>query len=331
MHHAVDKHFRGDIEPLVERLAVAGYRHLLVGERGDSRAVVAVVLLAQDAGIGHRIPEGTDTDLQGTAVSHQRAGVQSGGVILYRYRHIGHRKQGFVVCAIAHQQVEGIDANLRIMLHEGQVGVHLADGNTGLAGPGVHFHQLRSGVGITGQAHRKSVGGLARRNQLHQDIGAGVKHIPGDMGVVTGDVIALCGGHVLHRPGLEIQLTHLDVGGQGVAAHGLDESQLFIVTKQALHDGPRELGFHAGTQGRLFQAQRRVDMQGETRVGRCPMIKRVDQLYRFTQPQRRHQYQFFTDPGDRPVYRRFHCRHCLCHRPLPDYTHSLAATDMADR
>jgi len=197
VHHAVDEHLGGDIEPLLEQFTVRACRRQ-GGQGRHGVAVIAVVLLAQDAGIGHRVPQRTDTDLQGAAIRHQGAGMQSGGVVLQRHRGIGHGEQGLVILRVAHQQVEAADPDLGVVFHVRKVGVDLADGNAGPARVLVHLHQFDPGIGVTGQAHREALRGIPRCHQLHQHIGAGIEHVAGDVGVIAGDVIALGRGHILH-------------------------------------------------------------------------------------------------------------------------------------
>ncbi len=71
VHHAVDEHLGGHVEPLVEGFAVACYRDVLVGDRAQGLAIVGVVLLPENAGIGDGITQRSNADLQGAAVGYQ--------------------------------------------------------------------------------------------------------------------------------------------------------------------------------------------------------------------------------------------------------------------
>ncbi len=175
--------------------------------------------------------------------------MQCGGVILGGDRGIGHGEQGFVVLWVVDQQVEAIHPDIRIVLHKGQVLVDLADRDTGSAAALVHFHQFDTGVGVAGQAHRQPFRGFPGGHQLHQHIGTGGEHVAGDMGVITGYIVALGRGHVLHGAGLEVKLAYLDIGRQGIVAHGLEEGQLLVVTEQAIHDRAGQARLDAGAMG----------------------------------------------------------------------------------
>ena len=296
-----------------------------MGQGLDRRAVLAVVLLPQNTAVGHCVPEGADTDLQGAAIGNEGTGVQGRGVVLHGHRRVGHREQGLVVLRIAHQQIHGVDTDLGVVFHVGHIRVHLAYGYTGPVGVGVHLHQLDPGIGIGRQAHGQPLGRIPGGDQLHQHVGAGGEHIAGDMGVVAGDVVALRPGNVLHRAGFEIQFTDLDVRGQGPGAHGLHERQFLVVAEQALLDGTRQAGLDALPQRRGFQAQCGVDVQVYGRVGCGPLVKRVDQLHRLAQSQRRHQHQIGAHAGNRLVNTCINAVEYLSHYSAPESAGSAAS------
>ena len=145
------------------------------------------------------------------------------------------------------------------------------------------------------------------------------------MGVVAGDVVALRPGNVLHRAGFEIQFTDLDVRGQGPGAHGLHERQFLVVAEQALLDGTRQARLDALPQRRGFQAQCGVDVQVYGRVGHGPLVKRIDQLHRLAQSQRRHQHQIGAHAGNRLVNTCINAVEYLSHYSAPESAGSAAS------
>ena len=138
------------------------------------------------------------------------------------------------------------------------------------------------------------------------------------MGVVAGDVVALRPGNVLHRAGLEIQLTDLDIRRQGPGAHGLHERQFLVVAEQALLDGTRQARLDALPQRRGFQAQCGVYVQVYGRVGHGPLVKRVDQLHRLAKSQRRHQHKVGAHTGNRLVHTGCNAIEYLGHDSAPE-------------
>jgi hypothetical protein len=118
--HAVDKHFRGHVEPDIE--ALRPYRRL--GSDGviEQRPISRIVPLAQDQRMGHRVAERTDPDLQRTAVDDKRAGVQRRGIVRGRYRHVRNGKQAPVPDGIARQGGTATQGQTCVVFHEGKLG-----------------------------------------------------------------------------------------------------------------------------------------------------------------------------------------------------------------
>ncbi len=163
--------------------------------------------------------------------------MQPGCVILQRNRRVRDGKQCLVVGGITHHHIEEFISDLRVVLHEGHVGVHLGDGNERPVRLATRpFGDFQRDVGIAGKAEGHAVFALAKSHQLDENIYPPTVHIPYDMGVIAGDIALLGHRHGFHGARLEVELAHPDVVGQAVLLDGLHVVQVFVIAEQPRQD-----------------------------------------------------------------------------------------------
>ena len=202
------------------------------------RAVVCIVVLAQQQGVHQGVGQRSDADLQRAAVTYQGAGVQAEGELGHPHRLARQSEQGVAAGRVVEQQVEEVGRDLGVVANIGQVRMHHADHQRPRqAGAGHGVEQVLRHIGVASQAEALAPGLLTPRHELHHHVDADGGEVTRYVGVIEAGVLALGGIVVQQRSRLQIELADLDVGRQPAAAARLDVVEVRIVRAEM---APRE-------------------------------------------------------------------------------------------
>ncbi len=139
--------------PCLKRCCAANARSkIMIGRtnRGNSVAIVRVVLVPQLQRIDQRIGQRTDADLQGAAVTHQRACMQAEREFSHIDRFARQREQCFPACRVVEHDIEEVHVNFCIVADERQIRMDHAHHQRPRARPagGNAIEQIRGDIGI---------------------------------------------------------------------------------------------------------------------------------------------------------------------------------------
>ncbi len=168
------QHFGDAVQALGHRLQARGmFRHR--AQTAEGFAELGVARLARDQGPGHRVAQGADADLQGSAVLDPAGDVQGRGVLGQADRLARGGVERKLIGGGVQDVVEGRAGLVGVAQHIGQLLVHLAAHDQGLsrAALGLDLGQhVQADIGIAAEAVARRRTLAAPGHQLADDIDA---------------------------------------------------------------------------------------------------------------------------------------------------------------
>ena len=219
------------------------------------------------------IAQRTDTDLQGAAIAHQRAGIQADQVIDIGDRRPRRTKQPEMGRGRGDDRIEKIAVDHRIAIHERQVLVKLGNQCDLAIAQRTHFFcQLERNIRVAAQAVAQPAIDLAAANQLAQHIDPAGQHVARDMGVIAGYEVLLCPRVAQHLPGREEKFDDLDIVRRVALPPVQRVIQIHIIAKHALDERLEKTPLQFRLRQGFFERQRRAYRQVNGGVCLGPLV-----------------------------------------------------------
>jgi hypothetical protein len=166
-------------------------------EAGEGVAEEGGGLVAHDQRRPEGVADRADTDLDRATVRDEGGAAQADCMVGGGYGHVRWREEREVVTG--EEEVEGRGGEGGGAGHERELGVGLADEECAPAAEAEGVEDVEGDVAVAGDAEAVAFG----RNELGEDVDAALEQVAGGVGVVGGDVAALCRAVAEPAAGLE--------------------------------------------------------------------------------------------------------------------------------
>jgi len=286
------EHLAAAVQAHLERIQSADLLHQRVAgqlwiQRMQHAAVARVVGVAQHQRMAERVGQRADADLQGAAITHQRAGVQADGVVGIAHRLPRQPEQRRVRRRRGDHQIEERHIDRGRAAHVRQLRIDLGDQQR--ARQPARGHRIQRVLGdVVVARQRKPAIVRSHRHLLHDHLRRALRDRIGGVGVVQAGIAGLRLPRTEQGAGLHVELFHLHMCRQRIARDRIGIGQAReIVAEMALRERRHEARFQAvAARLRRVQRQRGIQLQRSRWIVLDACIKGIEQPMRLAQCQR---------------------------------------------